>query len=447
MPPARTSARVNTAGVPARPASRQVTICAVRALAAAAASVLLAGGVGLLIWAVTPESGAAGPVIRGAIAALGAGHFLPPSIGGIVVTLPPLLVTVVCVALVASAANRGRRPGIGLPVELLGALVVGLVYGAVLTAVVAALAPAGAENVGRSWAPVLMGIVAALAGVLIRGRRWRQMQRDRAPGWLIIGLRTGPAATLVILGGGAVVVAAGLVLSFGTAIDLSSIAAPSVGDGVGMVLLSLAYLPNAVIAGAGYSTGIGFQIGAGTYSPLGTTGIDLPALPLLAAVPDAGGLSPVGLASAVFPLLAAVLLGRTVVRRLSVRRDRLLAALTGSLIAGILLAGLAVVAGGGVQGSPWAQLGVPAVGVGAVVAGGTAAVSMTIAAVAGWGAVPWVLVPQPAGELAPQDRAPLDDIEPADPSNAELAPRNEGSAPAPEDPSEDPPEVPDAHPH
>ncbi|MDQ2846872.1 MAG: DUF6350 family protein [Actinomycetota bacterium] len=378
----------------ARSASRHLAGGVLRALAAAVAGVVLACGIGVLVWAVTPSSGSPGTVLRGAIAALGAANFLPPSIGGITITAPPLLLTAVCFGTVASAANAGRRPGVTLPAELSGAVLVGLIYGAVVTAVVSSLAPAGAENVGRGWAPVLLGIVAAISGVLLRGRLSRDRWRALAPAWLQVGLRSGGAGLLLILAGGGIGVVAGLALSFGTAIDLSSITAPSVGDGVGMVLLGLSYLPNAVIAGAGYSTGTGFQIGAGTYSPLGTTGIDLPGLPLLAAVPASGGLSPIGLLLAVFPLAAAAVIGLVAVRGLLVRRDRVLAALTAAAVAGVGTTVLAAVAGGGVQGSPWAHFGVP-LWVGLVVFGGLAAIGGTIAAVAGWSSVPRTVAPAP----------------------------------------------------
>lgn len=378
----------------ARSASRHLAGGVLRALAAAAAGVVLVCGIGVLVWAVTPSSGSPGTVLRGAIAALGAANFLPPSIGGITITAAPLLLTAVCFGTVASAANAGRRPGVTLPAELAGAVLVGLVYGAVVTAVVSSLAPVGAENVGRGWAPVLLGIVAAVSGVLLRGRLSRDRWRTMAPAWLQVGLRSGGAGLLLILAGGGIGVVAGLTLSFGTAIDLSSIAAPSVGDGVGMVLLGLSYLPNAVIAGAGYSTGTGFQIGAGTYSPLGTTGIDLPGLPLLAAVPDSGGLSPIGLLLALFPLAAAAVIGLVVVRRLVVRRDRVLAALAAAAVAGVGTTVLAAVAGGGVQGSPWAHFGVP-LWVGLVVFGGLAAIGGAISAVAGWSSVPWTVASDP----------------------------------------------------
>lgn len=376
-----------------------------RALAAAVAAIVLACGIGLLIWSITPSSGSADQVLRAAVGALGAAHFLPPSIGGILVTLPPLSFTAVCLVLVASAANRGRVPGIGPALEMLGAVAVGVVYGATITAVVAALGPpdtAASAYAGRGWAPALLGVAGAMLGVMVRAKGWRGWWRAWAPAPLRVAVRAGGAALLLLVAGGAVAMAAGLLASFGTAIDLSSIAAPSFGDSVGLVLLSVAFLPNTVIAGAGYATGIGFQIGAGTYSPLGSNGIDLPALPLLAAVPDSGGVSPVGLTLLIFPLAAAVLIGWSVVRRLRVRRDRMIGAVLAAALTALGMVILAAVSGGGVAGSPWAHFGVPVWGVGAVTFAGLGVVSLTIAAVIGWNTVPWVhRAAAPAAPAAP----------------------------------------------
>jgi hypothetical protein len=397
---------------------RHLLACVVRALAAVVAALLLACGVGLLVWAITPASGSAGELVRAAVTGLGAANFLPPTIGGIVVTLVPLTVTAICLVLVASAANRGRTPGIGPGLELVGAVVVGLIYGAVLTAVIAALAPPGAaSDVSRGWAPVLLGVVAALLGIALRSKGWRAWWRANVPKMVRVGIRAGGAALLLLTCGGAVAAAAGLATSFGTAIDLSSIAAPSVGDSFGLVLLSIAFLPNAVIAGTGYASGIGFQIGAGTYSPLGSNAVDLPALPLLAAVPDSGGISASGLALTIFPLVAAGVIGVVVVRALGVRRDRMIAAVVASAEAAIAMMVLARIAAGGVVGSPWAHLGVPVLGMGAVVFGGLGAISLAIAAVAGWGTVPWVARAERRRQKT-ENASPDDD---SDPETAEIS--------------------------
>jgi hypothetical protein len=76
---------------------------------------------------------------------------------------------------------------------------------------------------------------------------------------------------------------------------------------------------------------------------------------------------------------------------------------------------LARIAAGGVVGSPWAHLGVPVAGIGAVTFGGLGAVSLTIAAVAGWGTVQWV--DRPAVEAAATAAATAGVSPSADPEN------------------------------
>lgn len=391
-------------------APRHLLVCVVRALAAAGAGLVLAAGVGLVIWAVTPESGSAWTVVRGAIAGWGAANFLPPSIGGIAITLPPLLLTFVTAGLVASAANRGRRDDVGPASELLGGVVVGLVHGAVVTGVVAALAPSGASDAGRGWAPVLLGVVSALLGVVLRGAAWGDVA-TAVPPWMRSGLRAGLGGMLLMLAGGAAAVAVGLIGGLGTAIDLGSMTAPTLGGGFGMMLLGLVFLPNALIAGTAYTVGVGFQIGSGTYSPLGTVGADLPAVPLLAAVPDSGGPSWPGLVTAVFPLLAAVLIGRRMIRSVDTRRERMAGAVVAAVVTGIGLSVLALIAGGGVRGSDWATLLVPALGVLAVTTAVLAVVGAAVAGVAGWGTVSWSGKPRPSPKSEPTVNA---DADPAD---------------------------------
>lgn len=331
-----------------------------RALAATAAGLILACGVGVLIWAVTPGSPDAGALVRGAIAAFGAANFLPPSIDGIRVTATPLLLSAVCFGAVASAGNLrfGRRaPLPGMPAQLLVAVLTGVAYGAFTSAAVAALAPPGAaaERVER---PIAFGVVAAVAGLTLRGKEFRRAFRSWARLWLRGGLRAGAAACALIAAGGAITLTAGLVRSFGTATDLAS-TAPGFGDGVGMLLLGLGYLPNALVAGIGYSSGVGFLVGGGSYSPLGSAGAELPGLPLLAAVPTNAGVSWLGLLSTLFPLAAGLLAGWLLTRTTRSMTGRLLGAAVAAVVVAAVCALLAAVAGGGIEGSSWARLTVP----------------------------------------------------------------------------------------
>ncbi|MGV9192662.1 cell division protein PerM [Arcanobacterium canis] len=64
-------------------------------------------------------------------------------------------------------------------------------------------------------------------------------------------------------------------------------------DAVGLTLLQLAYLPNALIWGFAYLTGAGFAVGQGTsFSVLSVTSLPLPAVPAFGALPQVGWHAP-----------------------------------------------------------------------------------------------------------------------------------------------------------
>ncbi|HVQ93529.1 MAG TPA: DUF6350 family protein, partial [Mycobacteriales bacterium] len=81
------------------------------------------------------------------------------------------------------------------------------------------------------------------------------------------------------------------------------------------LVIGLLLVPNAAIWAAGYVTGPGFAVGAGTgVSPFGAVLGPVPALPLLAALP--AGAPPQAMRLVLIaPLLAGVLAGLTVARR------------------------------------------------------------------------------------------------------------------------------------
>jgi hypothetical protein len=89
-----------------------------------------------------------------------------------------------------------------------------------------------------------------------------------------------------LLAAGALVFTASLVLSLRTAYDLFLTNAPGFGSGAGMLLLSLGYLPNAVIAALAFAAGPGFSIGPVSLTPFVFSGGAVPGLPLLAGMPE-----------------------------------------------------------------------------------------------------------------------------------------------------------------
>jgi hypothetical protein len=160
---------------------------------------------------------------------------------------------------------------------------------------------------------------------------------------------------------------------------------------VGLLGLALLLLPNAAAAVLGLAAGPGFSVGAGTLvSVHGVTLGPLPALPLLAALPDTQAVPLVALVSLAVPALAGLVAGTVVGRRLSDGDDdggSVVAGLVG-LLAGVLLgAGAAALAwaGGGVLGDGGlAEVGAPPLATGLAVAAQAGIAAAVAAAVTRW---------------------------------------------------------------
>ena len=398
----------------------------VRAALIAVSGLVLVVGVALLLWAVTPATGSEPTsLIRGGVGAFASAHLMPVTIGTATLTLPPLLLTLLFGGFLAAGVARGRVVADGLAAEAACAVLGAAAYTAVVLGAVYLGAPAGAVDMQDGWRAGLFALVAAAIGTAVRGTAWRDAWIGGTPYWLQVGVRTGVAGLMMLVAGGAVALVVALVQSFTTAAAVGEVAAPTAGDAFGMAILGLVYLPTAVLAATGYATGPGFQIGAGTYSPLGSHGVELPAVPLLAAVPPTGAAHLLTLVVFLVPLVAAVVVGVAVVRRLSARSERLLAAGTGGVVAAGVLTALLAVAGGGITGSSWAHLGVPLGWYAVAVALEVGVPAMAWAAVAGWTGVPWrPAVIETADDLeggsksGPADGSYLDDDEPDEEAGA-----------------------------
>lgn len=100
------------------------------------------------------------------------------------------------------------------------------------------------------------------------------------------GLRAGLLGLVGLLAAGSAVFAIASVLSAPQAQSLFTAGAPGFGSGLGMLLLCLAYVPNAALAAVGFVVGPGFSFGDLQLSPYSYSTADVPAVPLLAALPD-----------------------------------------------------------------------------------------------------------------------------------------------------------------
>lgn len=162
---------------------------------------------------------------------------------------------------------------------------------------------------GRPWGP-LPGVVrrplaalpegvrVALRAALVRSF----LARRRA----VAVTRAGVAGALVLVGGGALLVAVSLVLRAGL-VQLSFAQVTDVWSGrLAVLLLALVLVPNAAVWGAAYGLGPGFTLGAGSVTnPLAAGAAPLlPPFPLFAAVPPTGPGSPLTWSAAVVPVAA-----------------------------------------------------------------------------------------------------------------------------------------------
>jgi hypothetical protein len=168
-------------------------------------------------------------------------------------------------------------------------------------------------------------------------------------------VRASGATSLRVLGTylalSAVVFLAALVVDFDTAVNVMSRLHTDAGDATVYTALSATVVPNATVFSASYLLGPGFSVGVDTLvSPALVSLGPLPMFPLLAALPDAGPAPAwaayvVGLA----PLVAVVAAARAQHRNPTLRWDEgALRGCAGGVLAGVLLGGLAAVAGGSV---------------------------------------------------------------------------------------------------
>ncbi|MDX3329422.1 DUF6350 family protein, partial [Streptomyces sp. ME02-6979-3A] len=131
-----------------------------------------------------------------------------------------------------------------------------------------------------------------------------------------VALRSAAAGVLMLLGGGALLVAVALVWHTGAARESFVGLAGDWAGRVSVLLLAAALVPNAAMWGAAYGLGPGFALGtASLATPLAFTGPPaVPDFPLLAAVPSHGPGTAANWAAVAVPVMAALAVARFVAR-------------------------------------------------------------------------------------------------------------------------------------
>lgn len=162
----------------------------------------------------------------------------------------------------------------------------------------AAVLPVSPPNPAAALAWVTgLYLLAAVLG--IGSRVWRPLVRHYAlPDWFVLAFRPAVRVLAGMFAAGGVVVVLGMLWSWSTVGDLLARGGDWTGV-LGLTILSILYLPNVVVGAAAVLAGSTVDFGEVHLSLFEATGGDLPALPVLAAIPS-------GPAASFWPVLLAV---------------------------------------------------------------------------------------------------------------------------------------------
>ncbi|GAA1600802.1 hypothetical protein GCM10009804_66720 [Kribbella hippodromi] len=263
------------------------------------------------------------------------------------------------------------------------ALVYGL--GALVVALFVADGSLKVSALGAFLGAFSLALVAGSAGILVESGAAEDLA-DATPTGLRDAVPAALAAVMTVIALAAVVYAVLLAIHFSRITGMLELLDAGVIGSVVLFAICLMLMPNMIMYVVAFLAGPGFQLGSGT--TIAPTGVDvgnLPALPLLAAVP-ADGSTPSYLLvlTAVVPLLAGVVAGLIVVRRGLAAQDAdalgwdafALRGGIAALLAGVILFALMALAGGSAGPGRMASVGVPH----ALPAAGVLAAGMAIGA-------------------------------------------------------------------
>ncbi len=324
-----------------------------------------------------------------------AAHHVPLRFDGGQLGLLPLLPTVLVMLLVyRAAAGAADRLGLFEPLQA-RAVVFGIsgahaVVGGLIAFLLGDDGPVRATPAVAFFGCAAVSGVAAVAGVAQRCGLV-EVVFERVDPVARRGLRAGALALFALVAAGALVLTLGLVLSWTTTASLFDQSGGTIGTGLGIWLLCLGYLPNAVVGALSYVVGAGFSIGPVVVGPLEFSGGPVPAVPLLAALPEEE-LDYLALVL-VLPGAIGVLVGFALRDAAAAPRSRLRAVLVAAVTAGVGALVLAAVAGGALGGGPFHPVTIPA---------GLLAVLTVAWVLVPGGIVAWLSGPRPPRVVEPE---------------------------------------------
>ena len=267
-----------------------------------------------------------------------------------------------------------------------GHLLVGLLLAAVLDATV------GGIGLLRTTAGVATVALLSVGWGVARESGLLDTVLDRLPGAprpLLRGVLAGLLAAMALC---AAVVAVALVTDARGYATVSGSLGGAGAGALGLLGLTALLLPNAAAAVLGLAAGPGFLVGTGTLvSVHGVTLGAVPALPLLAALPDTQAVPLIAFASQAVPALAGLVAGTTIGRWFTAADGgSVVAGLTGVLAGvslGVTSAALVWVAGGSLGDGALAEVGAPPLATGIAVAAQSGIAAALAAAVTRWRAL------------------------------------------------------------
>lgn len=292
----------------------------------------------------------------GAIASIWLGvHQVPISIGGRELGVMPLLPVLLMIWATARSTARATSPysswlvvrwvvasALGGPL-LLAAMALAVIHDA--SSVITELQTPSALRAFLSVAVV--HAIGAAIGVSSRVGR-RALAAWSLPYWLGDSLRAAAAGVLALLGLSGVVTAGSLVVHWATMQDLFGITDSIFGQ-FSITVLSMLYAPNVIVGTAAVAVGSSAHVGFATFSSFTVFGGDIPALPILAAVPRPP-LGPVWVALLIIGASSGVAVGQQCARR-ALPLAPALAKLLLASVAGALAMSLLAYAGSGRLGN------------------------------------------------------------------------------------------------
>lgn len=266
-----------------------------KALSAAAFGPVLTGylvvaGLFALVTAMAPEKQfsavdtllAAGP---GWLAA----HQVPLLIVGQPLGVLPLLPTIGAALRVAQIARRtARRLDYREPKHAV--TVAGSMAAAHSLLAATISAASDASQISSNFLPafVLPGLIAGCAAAVGLARQCDLLGTHPLVlhPLVVRSLRAGALGLAALLACGAIVLVTSLVVSTSTVRNLFEGNAGGIGSGLGMLMLSVGYLPNAVLGAVAFVTGPGVSIGTATVGPFAFVPGPIPGLALLGGMPE-----------------------------------------------------------------------------------------------------------------------------------------------------------------